>query len=65
MTAPVTSPFSTVSERTSLRSQTWPPAAVIVFASDSQMPMVPCGQKPKVLKALLRGRIQLVVATVS
>jgi hypothetical protein len=54
-----------VSERTSLRSQTWPPAAVIVFASDSQMPMVPCGQKPKVLKALLRGRIQLVVATVS
>jgi hypothetical protein len=38
----------------SLRSQTWLPAAVIAPASDSQMPMVPCGQKPNLLNALLR-----------
>ena len=40
--------------RTSLPSQTWPPAAVIAAASDSQMPTVPRGQKPNVLNALLR-----------
>ena len=43
-----------VREHTSVSSQTWPPAAVIAAASDSQMPTVPRGQKPNVLKALLR-----------
>jgi hypothetical protein len=54
MTAPVARPSAMVIERTSLSSQTCPPAAVIAAASESQMPTVPAGQKPNVLNALLR-----------
>src|SRR5258708_5497246 len=58
MTTPVTPPPAIVSERTSADSHTSPPAAVIAPASDRQMPIVPSGQKPNFLNALLVRRDQ-------
>lgn len=54
ITAPTIRPSAIVSEVTSLSSHTAPPLLTTTSASDFHTPIVPSGQKPKFLNALLR-----------